>query len=110
MNQEITKEIAEKLTEDQLTALFAERLIMDKGLQTSDELRAKLIEKINEFVNARLVLCLSDEKAEEVSRCVAEGKSADEIAKVFVDAGVDIEAVTKEAMGDFRAKFLGEEA
>lgn len=105
---EIPQEAFEKLSQDELEALFIEQLITDKGLEPNDVLRAQLKERMNERVNKSIASKLPAEIAERLE--AQDEVTEDDLDKAIEEAGLDVAKITEDAMLAFRVNYLKEEA
>ena len=106
----ITDEQLQGLTQDQLMALYVEQLIIDKGLEATDELRAELSERIDDKVNTMVLENLPDEALEKLNQSFEDGSATNEsVMQLVEDSGVDMEKIVEDAMEEFRDEYLKEE-
>ena len=104
--QELPEEIINDLTKEQLTAVYVEQMMLDKGVEPNDALRAVLKEKLEEAVNIRLVNALPEESARKAEEALDRGASDEEIEGIINESGIDVETITEKAMTAFREKYL----
>ena len=99
------------LDQEDLMKIFVEQLISDKGVEATDELRASLYEKLDNFVSDSIINALPDYLAERVKQSEAEGTATPDLYdQAIIEAGINVSDVTENAMKDFREKYLnGEE-
>ncbi|MBR1875138.1 hypothetical protein IJ798_02060 [Candidatus Saccharibacteria bacterium] len=104
--QDLPDEIIEDLTQDQLTAIYVEQMILDKGVEPNDALRGVLLEKLENAINRKLVNALPEESAQKLESAIDNGASDEEIEGIIAESGIDVETITEEAMTAFREKYL----
>lgn len=104
--QDLPDEIIEGLTQDQLTAIYVEQMILDKGVEPNDALRGVLLEKLENAINRKLVNALPEEFAQKLESAIDNGASDEEIEGIIAESGIDVEMITEEAMTAFREKYL----
>lgn len=103
---EFSDEDFKNLTGDELVELYVTQLLKDKGVEDKDgkeaaELKAELMNKINEAI----LNALPDEKFDELKATMDNGGDLD---AVIDGAGIDTAEIAQKAMQEFRAKYLGE--
>lgn len=104
--QDLPDEIIEGLTQDQLTAIYVEQMILDKGVEPNDALRGVLLEKLENAIDRKLVNALPEESAQKLESAIDNGASDEEIEGIIAESGIDVETITEEAMTAFREKYL----
>ncbi|MDO4967404.1 MAG: hypothetical protein Q4E70_01405 [Candidatus Saccharibacteria bacterium] len=104
--QELPEEIINELTQDQLTAVYIEKMMLDKGVEPNDSLRAVLREKLDDAVNRKLVNALPVESAKKLESAIDNGANDEELENIIAESGIDVERITEEAMTAFREKYL----
>ncbi|MBQ2638468.1 hypothetical protein IJF91_00130 [Candidatus Saccharibacteria bacterium] len=104
--QELPEEIINELTQDQLTAVYIEKMMLDKGVEPNDSLRAVLREKLDDAVNRKLVNALPAESAKKLESAIDNGANDEELENIIAESGIDVERITEEAMTAFREKYL----
>ena len=104
--QDLPDEIIEGLTQDQLTAIYVEQMILDKGVEPNDALRGVLLEKLENAINRKLVNALPEESAQKLESAIDNGASDEEIEGIIAESGIDVETITEEAMTAFHEKYL----
>ena len=57
---EIPDEILNQLTQEQMLAVFVEKMISDKGIAATDELRGKLYVALSDEVTKNMILAMPD--------------------------------------------------
>lgn len=101
----LPEDIIDNLTNDQLTAVYVEQMILDKGEEPNDALRGVLLEKLNEKVDRELINAIPDEYNERLEAALDSGND-EEVSKIIDESGIDVETITAEAMSAFRDKYL----
>ena len=104
--QELSDEIIEGLTQEQLTAVYVEQMMLDKGVEPNDALRGVLLEKLEDAINRKLVAALPEDAAKKVEEALDNGASDEEVEGIINESGIDVETITEEAMTAFREKYL----
>lgn len=106
---DINMEQLEQLDLEQLILVFVEQLMVEKGVERSEELKNQLIEKLGEKMNEAVIMKLSDEA---VARINAGGVSEEKMMEMVEREGINMEELTEKVMTDFRERYLaeGEEA
>ena len=94
---EIPDEILNQLTQEQMLAVFVEKMISDKGIAATDELRGKLY------------LAMPDYLVEKLNNEIDQGADEKTINQVIKESGIDVETITEQTMMAFREKYLKEE-
>src|SRR5574344_335957 len=105
---EIPDELLDKMSQDQLIAVFAEKMINDKGIEPTDELRTKVINEINDNIDEKIFASLPDYLVDRLKNGFENNMSEDEVNKILDESGIDIDTITQDAMIDYRNKFLAE--
>ncbi len=106
----LTEEELQNLSQDEVMALFVEQLLVDKGVEATDELRAELAEKISDRVNMEILKGMSDEMLDQLNAALDNPEVSDEeIERMIESSGVDVAKVTGETMLAFREEYLGKE-
>ncbi len=109
--KQLTEDELQNLSQDELLALFVEQLLVDKGEEATDNLRANLSLKISDRINLGILHAMPDEMLDKVNEALDDPNVSDEeIEKMISESGVDIAKVTSEAMTAFRNEYLGEES
>lgn len=104
--QDIPDELLDGLSQEQLAAIYIEQMMLDKGVEPNDALRQVLTEKLHEEVNAKLVNALPEESVKKINDAMDRGASDEEIENLMTESGIDVEAITDEAMTAFREKYM----
>ena len=102
-----------KITQDQVIAVYLERMLKDKGEWAEDAQEQKrqierLRQKLDERVEREMIRALSDDQLDELDRRLDDGMTDDEMEEFLENTGVDFGAAARKAMIEFRAEYLGE--
>ena len=102
-----------KITQDQVIAVYLERMLKDKGEWAEDAQEQKrqmerLRQKLDERVEREMIRALSDDQLDELERRLDDGMTDDEMEEFLENTGVDFGAAARKAMIEFRAEYLGE--
>ena len=102
-----------KITQDQVIAVYLERMLKDKGEWAEDAQEQKrqierLRQKLDERVEREMIRALSDDQLDELDRRLDDGMTDDEMEEFLENTGVDFGAAARKAMVEFRAEYLGE--
>ena len=102
-----------KITQDQVIAVYLERMLKDKGEWAEDAQEQKrqierLRQKLDERVEREMIQALSDDQLDELERRLDDGMTDDEMEEFLENTGVDFGAAARKAMIEFRAEYLGE--
>ena len=102
-----------KITQDQVIAVYLERMLKDKGEWAEDDQEQKrqierLRQKLDERVEREMIRALSDDQLDELERRLDDGMTDDEMEEFLENTGVDFGAAARKAMIEFRAEYLGE--
>ena len=103
--EELPDDILSELTQDQLTAVYIEQMILEKGDEPNDALRGVLYEKLNDKINRELVNAIPNEFNERLEQAL-DGGNDEEVEKIIEESGIDVETITENAMTAFRDKYL----
>lgn len=107
----LTEADLKDLSMDELLSMFVEQLIIDKGVEATDELREELLSEISDRMNERILGKLSDEDKKKLDEMLSDENTPDEeIDKFIMGAGVDMDAEIAEVLKAFHDEYLGEEA
>lgn len=108
--KQLTEEELQNLSQDELLALFVEQLLVDKGVEATDELRTDLALKISDRINMGILQGMSDEMLDKLNKALDDPNVSDEeIEKMINESGVDVSKVTNDVMIAFRKEYLGKE-
>ena len=106
---EIPDEILNQLTQEQMLAVFVEKMISDKGITATDELRGKLYVALSDEVTKNMILAMQDYLVEKLNNEIDQGADERTINQAIKESGIDVETITEQTMMAFREKYLKEE-
>lgn len=106
---EIPDEILNQLTQEQMLAVFVEKMISDKGITATDELRGKLYVALSDEVTKNMILTMPDYLVEKLNNEIDQGADERTINQAIKESGIDVETITEQTMMAFREKYLKEE-
>ena len=106
---EIPDEILNQLTQEQMLAVFVEKMISDKGITATDELRGKLYVALLDEVTKNMILAMPDYLVEKLNNEIDQGADERAINQAIKESGIDVETITEQTMMAFREKYLKEE-
>ena len=106
---EIPDEILNQLTQEQMLAVFVEKMISDKGIAATDALRGKLYVALSDEVTKNMILAMPDYIVEKLNNDIDQGADEKTINQVIKESGIDVETITEQTMMAFREKYLKEE-
>ncbi len=107
---DLPEDVLESLTQEQIVAIYVEKMIADKGVKPTDELRAELREKLSDEITKALILAMPDYLVNQLNEELDGGADDEKIAKAIDESGIDVETITEQTMNAFRDNYLnGEE-
>ena len=106
---EIPDEILNQLTQEQMLSVFVEKMISDKGITATDELRGKLYVALSDEVTKNMILAMPDYLVEKLNNEIDQGADERAINQAIKESGIDVETITEQTMMAFREKYLKEE-
>jgi hypothetical protein len=107
---DLPEDVLESLTQEQIVAIYVEKMIADKGVEPTDELRAELREKLSDEITKALILAMPDYLVNQLNEELDGGADDEKIAKAIDESGIDVETITEQTMNAFRDNYLnGEE-
>ena len=107
---ELPEDILAELSQEEIIAIYVEKMIMDKGVEPTDQLRAELREKLSDEITKNMVLAMPDYLVSKLNEELDNGASDEVVAKAIDESGIDVETITEQTMTAFREKYLnGEE-
>jgi hypothetical protein len=107
---DLPEEVLADLSQDEIIALYVEKMIADKGVEPTNELRAKLFEELSDEITKKIILSMPDYLVKKLNEDIDGGAGDDAINKAIDESGIDVETITEQAMTAFREKYLnGEE-
>ena len=99
---EIPDEILNQLTQEQMLAVFVEKMISDKGIAATDELRGKLYVALSDEVTKNMILAMPDYLVEKLNNEIDQGADERAINQAIKESGIDVETITEQTMMAFR--------
>ena len=107
---DLPEEVLADLSQDEIITLYVEKMIADKGVEPTNELRAKLFEELSDEITKKIILSMPDYLVKKLNEDIDGGAGDDAINKAIDESGIDVETITEQAMTAFREKYLnGEE-
>lgn len=107
---ELPEDVLENLTQEQIIAIYVEKMIADKGIEPTDELRKDLREKLSDEITKALILAMPDYLVNQLNDELDGGADDEKIAKAIDESGIDVETITEQTMNAFHENYLnGEE-
>ena len=104
----------EQMSNDELLDLFAEQMMVDKGLRNEvdddvfEVLKDDLKDRLAMQINRAILVQLPDDKLEQLDRDLNnDTASVEGFEKMVTEAGVDIAKTTQDVMMAFRNTYLG---
>ena len=98
------------LTQEEIIAIYVEKMIADKGVEPTDELRAELRTKLSDEITKQMVLAMPDYLVSKLNEEMEKGADEDTVNKLIDESGIDVETITEQTMNNFRDNYLnGEE-
>lgn len=114
MSDADVRAVLEGMSNDQLLDLFAEQMMIDKGLRDEVDadvfsvLKDDLKDRLAMQINRAILVQLPDAKLEQLEKDLdANTATADGFEKMAAESGVDIEKTTQDVMMAFRNTYLG---
>lgn len=108
--EELPEDIFDDLTQEQIVAIYVEKMIADKGVEPTDELRAELREKLSDEITKAMVLAMPDYLVTKLNEEMENGADEETVNKLIDESGIDVETITEQTMNKFRENYLdGEE-
>lgn len=108
-DQELPEDILAGLSQEEILAIYVEKMIIDKGVEPTDELRAQLLEEIEDEITKALVSAMPEDLVNKLNDEIDNGVSEDALESAIDESGIDVETITEQAMNAFRSKYLGED-
>ena len=108
-DQELPEDILADLDQGQIIMIYVTKMMMDKGVEPTDEARNKLAEQLSDEITKKLILSMPDYLVSELNERLDAGASDDEIDKAINESGIDVETITEQTMTAFREKYLNGE-
>ena len=107
--EELPEDILADLSQEEILAIYIEKMILDKGVEPTDELRSQLLEEIEDDITKALVSAMPSELVDKLNNDIDNGASDDALEAAINESGIDVEKITNDTMNAFRDKYLGEE-
>ena len=109
-DEELPEDILADLDQGQIIQIYVAKMMMDKGVEPTDELRNKLAEELSDKITKNLILAMPDYLVKELNERLDAGSGDEEIEKAIDESGIDVETITEQTMTAFREEYLnGEE-
>ena len=101
-----------KITQDQMLAVYLERILKDKGEWAEDAQEQKrqierLRQKLDDRVEREMMRALSDDQLDELERRLDDGMDDDELEQFLENTGADFGAAARKAMIEFGRSIWG---
>ena len=106
---ELPEDFLNELTQEEIIAIYVEKMIADKGVEATDELRAELREALHDEITKRMVLALPDYLVTKLNQEIENGAGEEAVNKIIDESGIDVETITEQAMTAFRNDYLNGE-
>ncbi len=107
---ELPEDLLNELSQEEIVAIYVEKMIADKGVEATDELRASLREKLQDEITKKMILAMPDYLVNKLNEEIEKGADEEVINKIIDESGIDVETITEKAMTAFRDEYLnGEE-
>ena len=98
------------LSQEELVAVYVEKMIYDKGVEATDELRNKLFNELSDEITKQMILAMPDYLVKKLNEDIDGGADDEAINKAIDESGIDVETITEQTMNNFRDNYLnGEE-
>lgn len=97
------------LSQEELIAVYVEKMIYDKGVEATDELRNKLFNELSDEITKQMILAMPDYLVKKLNEDIDGGADDEAINKAIDESGIDVETITEQTMSAFREKFLNGE-
>lgn len=98
------------LDQDELMQMFVDKMIADKGVEATAELKADLLAKMNDRISTGIVKAMPDYLVERIDKSVAEGTDTPELYEgAIIEAGINVSEVTQKEMRAFYDEYVGGE-
>lgn len=108
-DQELPEDFLNELTQEEIVAIYVEKMIADKGVEATDELRAELREKLQDEITKKMILSMPDYLVSKLNEEIEKGADEEAINKIIDESGIDVETITEQAMTAFRNDYLNGE-
>lgn len=113
ISDEELKAILEGMSKEEVLAIFAKGLLIEKGFtdldaDTEADMINDLVQRLVFFVNESIVEALPEDKQKELEVLTdSESVTDEKMDEIIRSAGIDIDGVTRGAMEKFREIYLG---
>lgn len=108
--EDLPEDFLNELNQEEIVAIYVEKMIADKGVEATDELRAELREKLQDEITKKMVLSMPDYLVSKLNEEIENGADEEAINKIIDESGIDVETITEQTMTAFRNDYLnGEE-
>ena len=107
------KKALEGMSDEEILDFYFETMLNDKGMtdlepEVRTEMKIDLAERFNAFLSQAFVDALPGAKIVELDEMIDKNEATPEnVKKLLVEAGVDTDKVTVDAMAKFREIYLG---
>lgn len=114
ISDEELKATLEGMLKEEVLAIFAKGLLIEKGFTDLDEateadMVSDLVQRLVFFVNEAIVEALPAEKQAELDGLIeADAVTEESMTEIVRSAGIDVEEKTREAMEKFREIYLSD--
>ncbi len=108
-DEELPEDILAELSQDEIIAIYVEKMIADKGVEPTDELRKELRETLSDEITKNIILAMPDYLVKQLNESMDGGADDEAINKAIDESGIDVETITEQTMTAFREKYLSEE-
>ena len=107
---DLPEDIFKDLSQEEILAVYVEKMIMDKGVEPTDELRNNLKEKLSNEITKKIILAMPDYLVKELNESIDAGADDEKLNQAIDESGIDVETITEQAMTAFRDNYInGEE-
>lgn len=113
ISDEELKAALEGMSSEEVLAVFAKGLLIEKGFTDLDEateadMVGDLVQRLVFFVNESIINALPEEKQKELNDLVGANATEDAMNEIINSAGIDVEEETRKAMEKFREIYLND--
>lgn len=107
---DLPEDIFKDLSQEEILAVYVEKMIMDKGVEPTDKLRNSLREKLSNEITKKIILAMPDYLVKELNESIDAGADDEKLNQAIDESGIDVETITEQAMTAFRDNYInGEE-
>ena len=108
--QDLPEDIFNDLTQDEVLAIYVEKMLEDKGEELTVESLWKHLTALNDEINKQMIIAMPEYLAKNINEAMDKGADVEEVNKMISESGIDVETITEKAMNDYRERYLnGEE-